>query len=111
MVQRPGWQSAEHQPALKPVCPPGRLPGRVSLLLACLSELQAHRELNDTRATADQTCRRAHCCCHGASNRRSDLTEVSAAGISRRVGKIGVVEEIEEVRPELKTKSLGAEGE
>jgi hypothetical protein len=73
-----------------------------------LLEGQPHGELHDPWTTADQAGRRpdrgSYCAAHG----RGNLPEIGVARIGHRIREVGVVEEIEEVRPELETNLFGA---
>src|SRR5713226_1133657 len=72
-------------------------------------KLHAQRKLNHARAAADQSCRGADSGSHGAAHCRGDLTEAGAALVTHRVGKIRVIEQVKQVRPELQTHPFSAQ--
>ena len=72
-------------------------------------ELHAQRTLDDARATSNETRGRAHGGGHGAANCRSDFAKVRAALAARWIRKIGVVEQVEEVRTEPQPESFRAQ--
>src|SRR5258708_21264524 len=74
-------------------------------------KLQSQRKLNHPRAAGEQPCRSADGGSHGAPYRRGDLTEAGAALVTHRVGKIRVIEQVKQVRPELQTHPFGPERE
>src|SRR4029077_8863321 len=70
------------------------------------SELHTQRTLNHTRSAADHACsrpdRRGRCAAHGCS----DFAEVPVALAGDRIREVGVVIEIEKIRPEAQVDSF-----
>jgi len=70
------------------------------------SELDAQGALDHTRSAADHACGGPDCGGRSAAHGCGDFAEVSVALARRRIGEVGVVEEIEEVRPEAQVDSF-----
>src|SRR5258705_13970125 len=70
------------------------------------SELHAQGTLNHARSAADHARRGSDCGGRSAAQGCGDFAEVSVALARDRVREVGVVEEIEEVRPEAQVDSF-----
>src|SRR6266704_1347803 len=74
-------------------------------------ELQPQRKLHHARTAADQPRGSANRRSHRAAHRRRDLAEVGATLITHGIGKIRVIEQVKQVRPELQPYPFGTEWE
>ena len=63
-------------------------------------EQHAQGTLNNARASAEDACGSADCRGRGTSHSCGDFAKVPAALVPDRIGEIGVVKQIKEVRAE-----------
>jgi len=75
------------------------------------SEHQAQGALDNTRSPADDARGCAHSSCGAAAQRGCNFAEVHTTLAANRIGKVGVVKEVEEVRFEAQMNSFRTQRE